>query len=576
MSKTVFRYDRGSLRSPKTTPQGFLRVDGYPARTGIYEYRRADGSVQLELRPHEEVMHPDSLASYDAAPITIEHPIDGEVNAENVRRHEVGTVAGAARADGDVVAAELVVKDAKAIKLVRAGKQELSPGSKIELDETPGHDQRYATAKNPTGRYDAVQRKIRVNHLAIVDRARGGSEMRLRMDSAEDVTRDDAVLTAAQRRELPDSDFAVPDREGLPIGDEGHLTAAMARFGQYEFTDNAEKKAAYGRILRRAKALGVDASGFAAKWRLDAGGELTSVTNGHQHLIDTCGWDGVQRTSGETSCAMSEGTDQGHEHPWVRMADGSITVGMADGHTHSVLEMEGIAPGAGYSPLPRADAQIDRIGAGRESHRMDPNEQIRSLKEQLAAAEAKLTPLHTAAANNATRADTAEAGLVTLRSENENLRAQIAAAAVTVETAAVVREKVRADAAEAELRSRDDAMSAAVEARVALERKAAVVMPDLNMRGIPDRQIVATIVKRLDASQDTGPSVTDAYLTGRMDSLLELHARNARSLTAVSEIVRHQHEERADSLEEQRRKHRDQWREPLPNSREAQAARGRA
>jgi hypothetical protein len=495
VSKTVFRYDRGSLRSPKTTPQGFLRVDGYPARAGIYEYRRADGSVQLELRPHEEVMHPDSLASYDAAPITIDHPVDGEVNAENVRRHEVGSVAGGARADGDAVAAELVVKDAKAIKLVRAGKQELSPGSKIELDETPGHDPRYATAKNPTGRYDAVQRKIRVNHLAIVDRARGGSEMRLRMDAAD---------------------------------------------------------------------------------RIDSGGKLTSIANGHQHLIDMCGWDGVQRASGETSQAMAEGADKGHDHPWVRMPDGSITVGMSDGHAHTVLEMDGSATGAAYPALPRADAQIDRLGAGRESHRMEPNEQIRSLKEQLAAAEAKLTPLHAAATTNATRADTAEAGIVTLRKENEDLRAQIAAAAVTVETAAVVREKVRADAAESALRSRDDAMEAAVEARVALERKAAVVMPDLNMRGIPARQIVATIVKRLDASQDTGPSVTDAYLTGRMDSLLDLHARNARSLQTVSDVITHQHEQRADSLEEQRRKVRDQWREPLPNSREAQAARGRA
>lgn len=565
MSKTVFRYDRGSLRSPKTTPQGFLRVDGYPARTGIYEYRRADGTVQLELRPHEEVFHPDSLASYDAAPVTIEHPVDGEVNADNVRRHEVGSVAGAARADGDAVAAELVVKDAKAIKLVRAGKQELSPGSKIQLDETPGNDPRYATPKNPTGRYDAVQRKIRVNHLAIVDRARGGSEMRLRMDSAEEVTREDAELSAEQRRALADSSFAVPDRDGLPINDAEHLRAAMARFGQYKFTDDTEKKAAYGRIIRRAKALAVDASGFADKWRLDSGGKLTSSVLGHQHLITTSGWDGVERTSGETSHAMADGAEEEHEHAWVRLGDGSISVGINYGHTHTVLEV-----------APRADAQFDRLGVGRESHRMDPNEQIRSLKEQLAAAEAKLAPISDAATKNSARADSAEANVVTLRKENDDLRAQIAAAAVTVETAAVVREKVRADAAETALRSRDDAMAAAVEARVALERKAAVVMPDLNMRGIPDRQIIATIVKRLDASQETGPSVTDAYLTGRMDSLLDLHARNARSLTTVSEIIKHQHEERADSLEEQRRKMRDQWREPLPNSREAQTARGRA
>ncbi len=270
MSKTVFRYDRkgGELKSPTTTPQGFLRCDGYPARAGIYKYRRDDGTIQYERRPPEEVFHADSLASYDDAPLTIEHPAEGEVNADNVRRHEVGHVKGAARQDGDRVATEQIIKDARAIKQVKAGKQQLSPGYKIELDETPGHDSRYATPDNPTGRYDATQTKIRVNHLAIVDNARGGSQMRLRMDDAELVL--DSELDAKERHALPAKEFAVPDKEGLPIQDEAHVRAAMSRFNQYDFADDAEKKAAYGRIVRKAKALGIDSSDFEEKHRADA------------------------------------------------------------------------------------------------------------------------------------------------------------------------------------------------------------------------------------------------------------------------------------------------------------------
>lgn len=496
--KNVYRTDdRGSLRSPKMTPQGFLRVDGHAARVGIYRYRNDDGSPRFELRPREEVHNADSLASYDSASVTLEHPVDGEVTADNVRRHEVGTVSGEARADGDYVATVMVVKDAKAIKAVRSGKQELSPGYRIDLDETPGFDARYATTDNPKGRYDAVQRNIRVNHLAIVDRARGGSTTRMRMDAADEV-------------------------------------------------------------------------------RLDSG-KLTTAVAGHQHLVEMHGWDGAPRASGCTSYAMAEGADSGHEHPWTRNVDGTITIGESAGHTHAILDGGALAAPAPYvAPAPRSDTQFDRSGGDRESHRMDKDEQIRSLKEQLAAAEAKLAPATSAIATATGRADAADATIRTLRDENTELRAQIASAASVVETAAIVREKVRADSAEAALRERESSFGSAVEARVALERKAAVVMPELNMRGLSDRAIVSTVVKRLDAQADTGPAVSDAYLGGRFDSLLELHQRNARSLQRVADVIVADNTQRTDSLEEQRKKFRNQWQEPLPNSREAQNARGKA
>ncbi len=206
---------------------------------------------------------------------------------------------------------------------------------------------------------------------------------------------------------------------------------------------------------------------------------------------------------------------------------------------------------------------------------MDLQEQIRSLKEQLAAAEAKLPPALDAATKEAQRADSAEATIKTLRGEIGELRAQIDAAAQVVETAAIRREKTRADAAEAEVKRRDDAFKAALDARVGLERTAAIIMPDLNMRGMTDRQIVTTIVKRLDANQACGPEVSDAYLRGRFDSLIDRHKENARSLQRVSDVVSQQQQERVDSLEEQRKKFRAQGLEPLPNSREAARLAGR-
>lgn len=506
--KEVIRYDREPLRKPTVTPQGFVKYSGVVARAGIYEYR-IDGKITRELRPHEELQSPETLASYDAAPITVEHPPEKDgVTAENVRRHEVGSVSGAARADGDeVIADSIVVKDAAAIRLVKAGKQELSPGTKCLLDETPGADSRYAYPGNPTGRYDAVQRRIRVNHLALTDNARGGAAIRLRTDSAERVRR-------------------------------------------------------------------------------DGEGKLTTVTAGHQHLIDLTGWDGQRQTSGTTSCSMSAGADVAHDHPWTLGLDGRVTIGESAGHTHHLLD-GGSATGVAEYIDPsgtaerRADAQIDQSSARREPWFMDKDEQIRSLKEQLAAAEAKLIPLTTAARTDSARADTAEATIATLRSENTELRAQIASAAQVVETAAVAREKTRADSAEQALRDSNADFDTRVAQRVALERKAAVVMgPEYRMDGVPNREVLATVVRRLDAQQDTSAKVTDAYLQGRFDSLLDLHNRNARSLQRVGDVIAQQDERgretRTDSLEEKRAAMRKQGTEPLPNSREAARAQGRA
>lgn len=59
---------------------------------------------------------------------------------------------------------------------------------------------------------------------------------------------------------------------------------------------------------------------------------LTSVEDGHQHLIDVSG------DHGSTSSDMATGDEFSHSHPWVRNDDNSLTIGLSDGHTHTVIE----------------------------------------------------------------------------------------------------------------------------------------------------------------------------------------------------------------------------------------------
>ncbi len=165
-----------------------------------------------------------------------------------------------------------------------------------------------------------------------------------------------------------------------------------------------------------------------------------------------------------------------------------------------------------------------------------------------------------------TEGETAKATVVTLTKENSDLRTQMAAASTGLETEAIVREKTRADAAEAKVNQFGETFRAAVAARTKLERHANVVMGGkFRMDDLSDREVQATVIKRLDSQADTSAAVSDAFMAGRFESLMESHSRNARSQQHVAEVMGAVTEQRADELEVKRAKFRSQGLEPLPN-----------
>lgn len=184
-----YRYDFSNFRSPRRTKDGRLTVDARLSRTGVYEYRRADGSIQRELRLPEDVFSPSALDALQGCPVTDDHPATGAVTADTARGVAVGAVADRPRQDGDFVAATLSIFDAKTIKKVQAGKTQLSVGYSVDYDPTPGTHPQY-------GRYDGVQRAITPNHVAIVSAGRAGPEARIRMDAG------DAVAHTSVRAEI--------------------------------------------------------------------------------------------------------------------------------------------------------------------------------------------------------------------------------------------------------------------------------------------------------------------------------------------------------------------------------------
>lgn len=182
MQITVTHNDRKSfaLNSQRVyTDEGFLRVPGKAARTGIQEYLaselglkgRAPNDIIRVYRPAEEVFNDESLQSYLGADVTNNHP-PTLVNASTYRNTSVGVVTSVGRQDGDFVIVDMVIKDKDAIKAVETGKCELSAGYTAVYDDTPG--------TTPEGEpYDFRQTQIKINHVAIVDRARAGAMARI-------------------------------------------------------------------------------------------------------------------------------------------------------------------------------------------------------------------------------------------------------------------------------------------------------------------------------------------------------------------------------------------------------------
>lgn len=158
----------------RRTSDGYLVASPRVGRTGIQLYRGKEmGKSDMETvrvwRPEEEVMSKDAMASLAYKPVTNNHPPEA-VNDKNWKKYAVGQMGGEVARDGEFIRVPTVLMDATAIDDVTNGKRELSLGYTSQIE--------WKSGKTPQGdSYDAIQRNIRINHLAVVDAARGGPKL---------------------------------------------------------------------------------------------------------------------------------------------------------------------------------------------------------------------------------------------------------------------------------------------------------------------------------------------------------------------------------------------------------------
>lgn len=197
----VFDITEDTMTEPfRETSEGYLKGRAIITNTGIFNYRQADGSILRELRTTEDVGNIEALESFKNIPLTNSHPnsIDNPhgVTRDNAKKLQVGFTGSDVRFDGHAVSIDMTITDGQTIDQIREGKRALSCGYRADLEMVSGN----AFGQNP---YNAVQKNIRGNHIAIVEKGRAGdlAKMKLRMDST-DAIRVDNIQNKKEERKM--------------------------------------------------------------------------------------------------------------------------------------------------------------------------------------------------------------------------------------------------------------------------------------------------------------------------------------------------------------------------------------
>lgn len=209
-------------------------VEATIARTGVQVYHDHLGNEIHEYRPDSEVFDQGSMDSMRWVVVTDDHP-PAFVDASNRTEYERGTVTKDVRRDGDHLVATLLITDAELIEKMKRGKRDISMGYQCELEMKDG--------VSPKGeKFHAIQRNIKGNHAAIVDRGRAGTA-RARMDGLA--------------YQIPQSELAHPT-DGQQRADAKHRSDLMDELAkalkeaaeQKVRADAAEKKATEAEAAR--------------------------------------------------------------------------------------------------------------------------------------------------------------------------------------------------------------------------------------------------------------------------------------------------------------------------------------
>ncbi|UNY40179.1 structural protein [Pseudomonas phage vB_PcuM_ KLEP17-4] len=158
---------------------GFITIVGNPlSKEGVFPYSGAQiGHPDAErifnvYRPAEELADPECINSFKLLPFVDEHAMLGSEDAGGMpaeRKGVHGMIGESVYFDPPYLRGNLRIVSESLKSAISHGKIELSPGYRCTYELTPG--------VFDGQQYDAIQRRIRGNHLALVDEGRTGPDV---------------------------------------------------------------------------------------------------------------------------------------------------------------------------------------------------------------------------------------------------------------------------------------------------------------------------------------------------------------------------------------------------------------
>ena len=217
----------------------WLIPDNPMTKIGVFPYLGRQISPELEpdriyqvLRPKEELTRPETLESLKLIPLINDHTMlgtaPGMTPADDVGVE--GTTGTNVKTSGRLITNDLKCYTENIKDLISSGKKDLSMGYRCRYELSEGEFEGQ--------HYDAIQRDIIFNHIALVDEGRMGSDVRVMdsftFDSIKELTQNKENKMADENKETQAQD--VDKREILREAD------AIAMKPASEFEGGEEEK----------------------------------------------------------------------------------------------------------------------------------------------------------------------------------------------------------------------------------------------------------------------------------------------------------------------------------------------
>ncbi len=157
---------------------GFWLIKDNPiSKAGVYPYLGKHINQELEpdkvynvLRPIEELSNNETIESFNAVPLINEHEMIGEDFTPYDKRQAGGIIFNP-KIDNGVMYADIKIFSEDLKDEINSGKKELSLGYRCNYEISNGVWEGQ--------QYDAIQRSIKGNHIALVDNGRMGKNVRV-------------------------------------------------------------------------------------------------------------------------------------------------------------------------------------------------------------------------------------------------------------------------------------------------------------------------------------------------------------------------------------------------------------